>query len=53
MFLVSAGLFAAAGLRTRDPLVVAGSVVFGVACLLFLTPTTPASVTQQQDGRSG
>ena len=36
LFLVSAVLFLAAGLRGGDWLVVAGSVVFGAACVLFL-----------------
>lgn len=36
LFLVSAVLFALAGVRSGDWLVVGGSVVFGVACLLFL-----------------
>ncbi len=37
LFLLSAALFAVAGLRADDPLVVAGSAVFGFACLLFLS----------------
>ena len=36
LFILSAILFAAAGLRDGDPLVVAASLVFGVACVLFL-----------------
>lgn len=36
LFLLSAGLFTAAGLRDGDPLVVAASLVFGAACVLFL-----------------
>lgn len=36
MFLVSAILFAWSGVRSGDWLVVWASVVFGVACLLFL-----------------
>lgn len=36
LFLVSAVLFTAAGVRSGDELVVAGSVVFGVACVFFL-----------------
>jgi hypothetical protein len=36
LFLLSAVLFGVAGVRSGDPWVVAGSVVFGVACLLFL-----------------
>lgn len=36
LFLVSAVLFAWAGIRAGDDLVVAASVVFGVACLVFL-----------------
>lgn len=38
LFLLSAVLFAAAGIRSGDWLVVAGSVVFGTACGLFLMP---------------
>lgn len=38
LFLASAALFGAAGVRTADPFVVAGSAVFGGACLLFLSP---------------
>ena len=37
LFLLSAALFAVAGLRADDPLVVSGSAVFGFACLLFLS----------------
>jgi len=37
LFLLSAALFAVAGLRADDPLVVVGSAVFGFACLLFLS----------------
>lgn len=36
MFLMSAILFAWSGLRSGDWLVVWASVVFGVACVLFL-----------------
>ena len=35
-FLVSAGLFTAAGIRAEDWLVVSASVVFGLACVVFL-----------------
>ncbi len=42
LFLASAVLFAIAGVRSGDPLVVAGSVVFGLACLLFLSHATPS-----------
>lgn len=38
LFLISAVLFATAGIRSGDWLVVAGSVVFGGACVLFLWP---------------
>ncbi len=38
MFLVSAVLFGWSGARSGDLLVVAGSAVFGVACVLFLLP---------------
>lgn len=41
-FLTSAVLFAVAGVRSGDLLVVAGSVVFGLACLLFLSHATPS-----------
>ncbi len=40
MFLVSAVLFGWSGVRSGDPFVVAGSAVFGVACVLFLLPTS-------------
>lgn len=36
LFLVSAVLFAWSGMRDGDWLVTAASVVFGVACVLFL-----------------
>ncbi len=36
LFLVCAVLYTAAGVRDGDPLLVIGSVVFGVACVLFL-----------------
>lgn len=39
MFMVSAMLFGWSGLRSGDPYVVVGSVVFGLACVLFLFPT--------------
>jgi hypothetical protein len=39
MFLVSAVLYGWSGARSGDLLVLAGSVVFGVACVLFLLPT--------------
>jgi len=51
LFLISAVLFTAAGVRARDPLVIAGSVVFGVACLLFLTPATPGLVRGRRERR--
>jgi len=38
LFLLSAALFAAVGVRDGDVLVTAASVVFGVACVLFLLP---------------
>lgn len=38
MFLASAVLFAWSGARSGDWLVVSASVVFGVACALFLVP---------------
>ncbi|MDO8107700.1 hypothetical protein Q6348_10885 [Isoptericola sp. b441] len=44
LFLLSAVLYAWAGARAGDLLVVAGSVVFGGACVLFLVP---------ERGRSG
>lgn len=36
LFLASSVLFIIAGLRTGDPWTVAGGVIFGGACLLFL-----------------
>lgn len=36
LFIVSAVLFAAAGIRDGDWLVTAASIVFGAACVLFL-----------------
>ena len=42
LFLVSAALFAVAGARSGDLLVVAGSAVFGFACLLFLSHSLPS-----------
>lgn len=39
LFLVSAVLFGWAGIRTGDGQVIGGSVVFGLACLLFLAPS--------------
>ena len=36
-FLISAAFFTVAGLRAGDPLVVIGSIVFGIACVLFLS----------------
>jgi hypothetical protein len=38
LFLVSAVLFAVQGWQSGDWLVVAGSLVFGGACVLFLLP---------------
>lgn len=38
MFIVSAVLFGWAGLRSGDALTFWGSVVFGLACVLFLLP---------------
>lgn len=38
MFMGSAVLFGWSGLRSGDPYVVAGSAVFGLACVLFLLP---------------
>lgn len=38
LFVVSAVLFAVAGVRSGDWLVVAASLVFGGACVLFLFP---------------
>ncbi|MGI8938767.1 MAG: hypothetical protein ACR2JF_11260 [Iamia sp.] len=37
LFLVSAALFTAAGIRAGDALVVIGSVAFGLACVVFLS----------------
>ncbi|MEX1286943.1 MAG: hypothetical protein AB1Z57_03295 [Acidimicrobiia bacterium] len=36
LFLLSAGCFLVAGIVAGDPWVVGGSLVFGVACVLFL-----------------
>lgn len=38
LFLVCALLFTAAGLRDGDVLITVGSVLFVVACVLFLLP---------------
>ena len=38
MFMASAIFFGWSGVRAGDWLVVAGSVVFGLACVLFLLP---------------
>ena len=38
LFLASAVLFTAVGVRDRDLVVTAASVLFGVACVLFLLP---------------
>ncbi|MDZ7676309.1 MAG: hypothetical protein U5K30_14725 [Acidimicrobiales bacterium] len=38
LFLLSAALFTTVGVRDGDWLVVAASVVFGAACVLFLLP---------------
>jgi hypothetical protein len=36
LFVVCAVLYTAAGVRDGDPLIVSGSVIFGVACVMFL-----------------
>lgn len=36
LFLVCAVLYAGSGIRAGDGLVVIGSIVFGLACILFL-----------------
>lgn len=41
LFVVSAVLFVVAGARAADPWTVAGAVVFGAACLLFLADRDP------------
>lgn len=41
LFLVSAALFAWSGIRVGDPVVVAGSIAFGVASACFLLPARP------------
>jgi hypothetical protein len=38
LFLLSAALFTWAGVRAGDVAVTAGSIVFGLACILFLLP---------------
>ena len=38
LFVVCAGFFLAAGWRDRDPLVVAGGVLFLLGCFFFLVP---------------
>jgi hypothetical protein len=39
LFFVSAVLFGWSGVSSGDPYVVAGSAVFGAACVLFLLPS--------------
>ena len=39
LFLVCAVLYSWAGIRDGDPLIVIGSVTFGVACVFFLVPS--------------
>jgi hypothetical protein len=41
LFVLSAVLFTAAGVRDGDLLVVGASVVFGVACVIFLVVEEP------------
>ncbi len=41
LFLGSAALFTWAGVRAEDPVVVAGSILFGAASVLFLLPRRP------------
>ena len=38
LFVICAVLFLASGIQTGDPLLIAGSVVFLLACFLFLIP---------------
>lgn len=38
LFIVSSVFFTWSGYRARDWVAVAGSVVFGLACILFLLP---------------
>lgn len=38
LFVVSACLFLASGLRSADPLSIAGSAFFLIACCVFLIP---------------
>ncbi len=49
MFLVSAGLFGWSGLRAGDGYIVAGSTVFGLACVFFLLPP-PAERSRDDRG---
>ena len=49
MFMVSAVFFGWSGIRSGDALVVAGSVVFGVACILFLLPSRAAGPHVEAD----
>ncbi|TVR21223.1 MAG: hypothetical protein EA389_15535 [Ilumatobacter sp.] len=43
LFVVSAVLFAVSGVRAGDWLVVTASVVFGAACVVFLTASSRSS----------
>ncbi|MDA3948470.1 MAG: hypothetical protein PF508_04505 [Spirochaeta sp.] len=49
LFLACAVLFLVSAVRVGDRLLVAGSLVFLIACLVFIIPLLPALRTQRAD----
>ena len=38
LFIVCAGFFIASGIKNNDPLTLMGSIIFLIACLIFIIP---------------
>lgn len=51
LFVLCAVLFLASGIQVRDPLLIAGSVVFLLACFVFLIPLMSELLDSERKSR--
>jgi uncharacterized membrane protein len=49
LFVICAGFFIASSIKNRDPFSLIGSIIFLIACLLFIIPSVTKSDKKKKD----
>ena len=50
LFVICAGFFIASSIKNRDPFSLIGSIIFLIACLLFIIPSVTKSDKKKKHG---